>query len=490
MSRRREFEVSVVTTLMFPRGQALRSLASWTAQQSIGGDAIQLVIATNGADRELERAVAATLRAGDRLVELATDNEMEMYDAAARSAGGRWLLFTEPHVIARPDCIANLLRRCRDGGFAGACVRTVPAGEANWVAHLESRMYRDDADTWSSDDDWRKFTKRGVMLSRQAYFAAGGLEHRYRRFAEMAIAARLRDRGLRLGYAADAEITHFNSTELSELTEYVREFQREACAFARDFPEVVAGAPAAPRLGDVQRLAGERLRCVWTALRQSLPAVYDGAQRRVAVTLAAELPSLAALCLRGPRAVATAGYYRARAKLLMARLSGDADWCYDAFLNLWRRAGDLGIADFVATHAAAPSAESRLAIGDGAVEVAGISDHCLAGFHPAETWQGKSFRWTSPVATVRVAPPHQPIVVRLELLWPEVMIDGLRLFVDGYPAATRRGRHGIEFPLVPAASATDDARYLTLIAPRFTGASRHDSRRLGVALATLHFERG
>src|SRR5262249_17326992 len=154
-------------------------------------------------------------------------NEMELYDFGARQARAPWLLFTEPHVIADAHCLAALVRDVEERHWDGACVRTLPGSQRQWVARIEARMYLEDAATWTQEGDWRKFTKRGVLLRRTAYEAVGGLDHRYLRFAETVIAARLHAHGFRLGYVPEAVVTHYNSTDLSELLDYVWEYRRQ-----------------------------------------------------------------------------------------------------------------------------------------------------------------------------------------------------------------------------------------------------------------------
>ena len=51
------------------------------------------------------------------------------------------------------------------------------------------------------------------------YREVDGLEFRYRRFAESAIAAQLDARGHRLGFVPTAAVLHYNSTDLRDLLE-------------------------------------------------------------------------------------------------------------------------------------------------------------------------------------------------------------------------------------------------------------------------------
>jgi hypothetical protein len=223
--------VSVVTTLAFPRRRPVDCLRSWTSGQRFDGE-VELVVVSDARRPRLERRVQAALRPGDRLVRLPGADEIAQYELGARVARGDWLLFTEPHVEALPDCLAELFDHVRREDLAGACVRTLPQHDASRVARMESRMYHQDPAGWTRDGDWRTFTKRGVLVAREAYLDAGGVDPARQRFAETALAQRLRELGHRVGYAPRAGIRHQNSTHLAELLAYVWEYRRQGQAEA------------------------------------------------------------------------------------------------------------------------------------------------------------------------------------------------------------------------------------------------------------------
>lgn len=174
--------VTVVMTLMFNHGRAVEAITGWTLKQTLPRQRIELIVVSDGADAALESHVAELLGPADRLLRIPSDNEMHLYDLGARSAHAPWLLFTESHVIPAEDCLARLLDYVARTGFDGACVRTLPGRQKHWVSEVEERMYLEDAAIWTQPHDWRKFTKRGVIIRRSAYEAVGGLDHVFRRF--------------------------------------------------------------------------------------------------------------------------------------------------------------------------------------------------------------------------------------------------------------------------------------------------------------------
>jgi len=440
--------VSVVTTLTVPRRRPVECLRSWTSGQRLDG-AVELVVVGDGRRPRLERRVRAALRPGDRLLRLPGADEMAQYDLAARAARGDWLLFTEPHVEALPDCLAQLLEHVRRDGLAGACVRTLTRPERSRVARMEARMYQEEAAGWTRDGDWRTFTKRGVLVARAAYLDAGGLDAALGRFAETALARRLHDLGHRVGYAPRARIRHQNSTRLRKLLAYVWEYRRQQPADA--------GAPAVAQACDDGEWARVAPRVIRDALQVAAARGRDPGWRALVVAL---LRLRLAVAL-GPRAArwGAAGSPAMRcvtAWLRFQRPLQDEDRCYAAFADLWRAVGDLALAT------APRTAPAR-------------------GLHEPESLDGTPFRWTGPIASLRVEGPG-PVVV--DLL-------GVRDIGPGDVLAYRG-----EARLAPATGASSATRVVfdgggdgrgpvTLVCPPLRGGDGRDRRSLGLPLVAV-----
>src|ERR1700730_8208257 len=102
----------------------MRCYESW-AQQEVSGGRIELVLGASGAAPELEAEVAASMRPADRVVRVEGGSEIAVYDAAMRAAQAEVLLITEPHCIAEPGCVQELLTFIERGDYDGASCSSV-----------------------------------------------------------------------------------------------------------------------------------------------------------------------------------------------------------------------------------------------------------------------------------------------------------------------------------------------------------------------------
>jgi hypothetical protein len=479
--------ISVVMTLLHSQGQALHSIKSWTARQSVPPDQIELIVVSNGKQPCLEGAVRGLLSDRDRLLHLASDNEMELYDFGARQAKAPWLLFTESHVLATENCLAVLLDYLEQTGKDGACVRTLPATERHWVAWVEERMYREDAAVWTQEGDWRKFTKRGFIVRRTAYERVGGLDHRYLRFAETAIAARLHACGYQIGFAPAAVVHHVNTTNLHELLDYVWEYRQQAWKFAQDNPGLLpAGSPAGRVLHPVVRAA--MTHAVWNTFGAALKQLHSQSGRRLAgAMLRAGLGQLLErwLGMSADRWRYSIRYWKSRFGLACAR--GEAR--FRAFMRVWQNLGDLAEVHYRSGRASLPK---LLAPVSPPCQLGDVKAEQLVGFHPREILNGQPFRWTGVVAclALQLAPGSWRLTLETRGL-RSVTRDEVRLFVNG--AVARPDREWLDgrpsFRIDSCHCADGRPQLLTVTCPPLKGVAKDEVRALGLPLFRIDAER-
>ena len=226
-------DLSVVLTLVDHEGHAAECVESWARSQELSRKRYEVIAVSNAREPEVDERVRALLCSQDRVLNASASQELALHDHGARAARGRWLLFTEAHTVAEPDCLSSLLAylSANEGRYAGACIRSFGTGTDNPVARCEERWYGDGFREWSREGDWRKVTIRGFAIRREAYLEVGGFEHRFGCFAETALAANLAARGHPLGCAADAAVKHYDATAISPLLRYVREYREGELAY-------------------------------------------------------------------------------------------------------------------------------------------------------------------------------------------------------------------------------------------------------------------
>lgn len=277
-------QVSVVLTLIDHQGHALEGVESWARGQDLARDRYEVIVVGSGGESEVEEAVRPLLGAQDSLLRFPSTQELELHDHGARTARGRWILFTEGHTVAEPSCLSSLLDYLNENEsrYAGACIRSTDGGSTNRIAKCERRWYTDGFDEWSREGDWRKVTIRGFAIRRDAYLDAGGFDHRFGCFAETAMAATLDHRGDRLGYAPAAAVKHYDATEMATLLSYVREYREGELAYrathASDYCQRYFGVLSPPegRKGRV----GLWLRYLRARARFSRPLLDDDERYR------------------------------------------------------------------------------------------------------------------------------------------------------------------------------------------------------------------
>src|SRR4029079_18380475 len=97
--------VSILIPWISGRGMARRAIESLTRSPVSPRSASEVIVATPGNGRE----VVSTIRRliddfGIKVLTRAGESHPELINACARKAEAPWILVTESHVEARPDC--------------------------------------------------------------------------------------------------------------------------------------------------------------------------------------------------------------------------------------------------------------------------------------------------------------------------------------------------------------------------------------------------
>jgi hypothetical protein len=417
----RQLDFSIVLTLMDDRGHTTECLSSWTRGQTLGRERYEVIVVASGREPEVEARARPLLTSGDRMLRFEATNELALQDFGARQARGKWLLFTEAHCVAEPDCLAELLAylQTHEAQFAGACIRSKSDGSSHPLCRLEERWYRDGFAAWSREGDWRKVTIRGTAVRRDAYEQVGGFKSEFGCFGEILLAAELDASGYRLGYAPAAAVKHYNSTSLHEVLAYIREYRAGEVAYQSQCSDeqseaYFGGTHTWDKAGAAERELA--LRCAVSSLFHAIAHPFRAGSAAMACTMLEVLSRWALDAVSAGRAeLIRASAACAWARGLFAWPWSDGDERYRRFCRLWEVTGDLARQRALYRRKSSAEAQDRTVPSQRfEYRPGGEPAGGLIGFHARETFDGQPFRWSSPLALVRVAMPPGDYEVRLD----------------------------------------------------------------------------
>jgi hypothetical protein len=404
-------EISVLIPLADARGDATEHLRTWTHDQTLARDRYQVVLTSDGEEPEVERAVARLLEPHDVLHVAPGAELMELYDTAARLAGSRWLLFTENHCTAAPDCLEAAARGVGEPGLEAA---TLQQGHLSTTAvgKLGERWFKGIQEQRSLPGQWRRLPFAGFLIRRDTYESEGGLDPRHARFASAPLAARLAQRGAHVGHLSKARFVHIH-------LDGVREHHSHSADYARG--ECEARTSLDPEFAE--RYFGHQ-HLVWNRSR-----LRPATARRAASLLARET-GRAALRSRGDlswlleelRSGLPAAIGGARARRLLARLAfawselaailgrGTGERRFRHYLRAQDRVVTLTQLRWIEGHPDGDAA--AVSVGSRGIERLGPGS--VVGVHGLERHDGRLFRWSEPVVTFRIDSLSRPGELRID----------------------------------------------------------------------------
>ena len=488
--------VSVILPMEDHRGMAIKAIESWVVKQRCPPEDFELIVLIDDSLRDLEHPVRELLRPHDQLIKQSAHNEMEQYDFGATQSKGEILLFTEPHCEAEPETISEVIHYFKTTSLDGLCARSTPVCR-NRIGQMESRMYTDGFAEWSQPDDWRKVILRGFGIRRQAYFDAGGFQHRYSRFAEWLLAAALKSQGYQLGYAPGVAVSHLYADNLKLLDDFIREFTEGECLYrletaSKEFCESYFGAPA--EWYEV-RSSDRSLDFLFVATTLQMLVRRLGIARTLQgwITCLAQLVRCLASALCGKHLL----LFKHQVFVWLAKLRCYFWWVneermYRAFVDYY-----LGATSLSRIRYGINNVPNKISVVTPrtSYSMEKMGDEEIFGFHGLETYQGEVFRWSSSVAALRLTldPGNYRAVIRLisvRQLQPETE---LAIFWNHRPVRNLRFEPGIytlEFSVTEDMFARSGRQCLILYCRPWTinGARIPDPRALGLPVVSVNFE--
>ena len=445
-------ELAVIIPLEDPRGDVVKHLRTWTRSQTLPRERFQVILGADGRHPEFERQVASELAPQDEIVVAPGAPLMGLYDAGASAAQAPVLLFTEAHVRAEPECLAVVAQAFAVDSDLDAATLTHVQSPSDGISPLSERWFARSFDEWDRAG-WIRLNTTAVALRGETYTRVGGLDERLGLYAPSLMSAHLADQGARIKHLEDAVITHELETEMAFALELGADFARGECIVRREqSPEFCERYFGPPGLWERRyAYSGEVARPVVDALRSAI-SNHPRDRRWLSRELAARMPAR----LAGARPRLAWERTTARLHQTMA-----AAWVIP-FETRWRSYVSAQHRTVRATQLEEIAGERWLPPADSSAGAIGASDldGVLIGTQGLEEGSDRSFRWTEPVALLRVSSPANSAVLRLET-------GGLRGDPSGYLLGVYAGSMQIPRDLIASNGEAVEVR----LSPRFASAA-------------------
>jgi hypothetical protein len=412
VSRTASPTVSVVVPLVHARGDVVENVRTWTEGQTLARDRYQLVVAGDGAAPDIERRIAALLAPHDVLARSPGAGYMALYNLGAKRAGAEWLVLTEAHVLADPGCLAAVAAELEASpGLDAAQLVADDHVRPTRFAELLAEWFDEVFARWEQPGEWKRLSFFGTAIRRSAYLDAATVNDAYGLFSPALLSAMLDARGARVGRFADARVAHIADDEITEHHEHTSDFARGECVLRAErdaaFCERYFGW--APLWGNRARYRPDVARPVVRALAAA--AAHALARRRE------DVPWIGRELARW--VPAAAGGARLRASLERAALAGEERAAMGvpgrerrrrSMVRAHARVVRLAQLDWIRAHPDEPAPMP----GDGARRPVEELDGALTGVHALEHDGERWWRWTEPVAHLRLAAPASGGVLAID----------------------------------------------------------------------------
>lgn len=243
-------ELSVLIPWISGRGKAIRALESWTRAQTCPPEVYEVIIATSGDGS----VIRSSLQGFEddfsiRVLPESGRTYAEQINACARQALGDWVLVTELHVEARPDCLSRVLAWIQNDseGFAGAPVETVSKFHG-LAGSMESALYEAASRGWNHPEHWHNVRVRGTVIKRSFFLERGGFNPRYELACDIAFGLEASNDGYRFGRITPVCAEHWENINLRGVFGDAYNYSKGEAAFRLEGPSGLAERYLGPSL--------------------------------------------------------------------------------------------------------------------------------------------------------------------------------------------------------------------------------------------------
>ncbi|MDA1180409.1 MAG: glycosyltransferase [Planctomycetota bacterium] len=478
---------SIVMMLPQHRGHAFRAVQRWTEGQRYPGDRFELIIVSDGTDRQLEMQLSSCLRSTDQLIVVENANRSVLLNRGIQAAKFSQVVFTEAHVEPEETFLVELNHWLASHTTIDAVYCRVVADYENHLAYWDAKCDDEGVAKHRDGNEWWNINIYAFSISKEKLLAAGAIDERYDLFSMLLLAAKCRDLGMTVAYAPAPAVLHHYRTTLSEVESQTRSFVRDEFRYRQDQPGHdrlgISVLPDRNALPDGALLGRQFL----------LAAMGRSVTRNWRVIL--DLVRTGASQLWNGAAIATWIDTPAR------RLAYARKRCH---LFRWsRRRLESPYRDFRQSIAAAEHDELLRA----SVAVSHIATIPLAtetlpsdwgssvlGLHAQEIHQGTHFRWTHPVSYWRFGKNsgERRLVFRLLPARSDLRLSRIRAYWNGELLPYDHLEYATDSLVVstPSTETTSDENLLVLVVSpmKMAKGAQCDRRRLGLPIILLKVE--
>ncbi len=401
-------EITVIYPMIELRGDPIAPLRSWTREQTLARERYRVIAVFAEADRAQAAAMEPLLGPNDELLPVPDSSFPALMNAGTARARTPWLMMTEGHCIAQPGALDEVMRWIEANPDAQIGNFELIHISRNIVNRMVARWYDETLAQWRASPNWEHAISAGFALRASVLDEVGPMKPAFGAFAPFVQSARLHSRGVKVAHVPGAAVLHldersmaqfYDSTKRYARGEFIARSQIDSAFMERYFGDSHLWTNRA-RLD--RETAGAMMRAMFVAVRTS---------PKRSAALAGAFASLLGEAVGGLRLrIALNRLMLAFYAMAIERLPIPDETHYRHFLRSHQRAVRLAQLQWLHENPMSPAA--ALAEGRRAVDELGPGD--IVGVHGREEFQGRRFRWTEPVAMIRIAPRQTACELRLE----------------------------------------------------------------------------
>jgi hypothetical protein len=479
-------EITVIYPVIELRGDMISPLRSWTREQTLARERYRVIAVFGEADRAQAAAIEPLLGPNDELLPVPDRSFAALLNAATARARTPWLVITEGHCIAQPDCLHEAMRWIEANPDAQIGNFELAHLDTGIVSRLVGRWYDQTLAQWRTPPNWEHAISGGFAIRASLLDEVGPQEPAFEAFSPHVQSALLHSRGVKVVDVPRAAVIHLDERTMTESYDSTERFTRG---------ELIARSQIDPAF--MERYFGDAY--LWTnrarlergtalAMMSALIIAARNSPRRSAA-LAGAFASLLGETAGGVRLrIALNRLMLAFYAMAIERLPLPDGMRFRHFLRSHRRVVRLTQLQWL--HRNPMSSTAALSKGRWAIEELGPGD--IIGVHGLEEFDGRRFRWTEPVAMISMAPRQTACELRLETggIRGDPLASLIAVVVAGralprkYCTSDDKGTLTIVLP-APFAAATKDGVVLVCnpLSPTHEGIP--DPRTLGLPIISV-----